>query len=110
MAIGDVALRKLYCRNNGGIFDEYLVVVFVLFFDATQNRDGIFGTGFVYDDRLKTTHKSFVFLKVLLVFIEGGGTHCAQLTSSQCRLQNIGCIHGAISATSANKRVYFVDK
>ena len=84
---------------------------FVTVFQSTQNGNRIFHTGFFYHYFLKTTLQGFIFLKVLLVFIQRGGANGAKLSTGQGRLQNISSIHSTFTAaTGTHQGMNLIDK
>ena len=86
------------------------MVDFVLFLQATQNRNRGFDRGFADDDLLKTTLQRRIFFDVLAVFVQGCRTHTMQLTAGQSRLEHIACIHRAFGLTRTHHGVQLVDK
>ena len=42
LTIGNIAVRQRSCRNNRRVSDLHMVVQLITFFQATQNRDGVF--------------------------------------------------------------------
>ncbi len=85
-------------------------MIFVPFFQASQNGDGIGFTGFFDHDNLETALQRPVFFKILPIFVQCGGTNRPQFATSQCRLQYIGGIHSARSLTRTYQRMNFIDK
>ena len=64
----------------------------------------------LYDNLLETTLKSTVLLYCLGILVKGGCANTLYLTASQCRLEHIGCIHSATTATCTYDSVYLVDE
>ena len=67
--VRDVPMRKFYRPHNGFVLDAHLVVVFIAFLNAPQNRNGTFHIGLVHQDFLKTAFEGFVFFKIFLKLI-----------------------------------------
>ena len=86
------------------------MVVFVALLQTTQYAYGAELVGFVYHHCLEAALQSLVLLKVLLILVQGGCAYRPQLATGQCRLQNVGGIHGSLSATGSHERVYLVDE
>jgi hypothetical protein len=59
---------------------------------------------------LEAPLKSSIFLDVLSVFGQRGGTDAPQFTASKHGLQEIGCIHGTFAFASTEDQVNFVNK
>jgi hypothetical protein len=102
--------NELHGSNDGIALNTYLVVVLITFLQTSQDADAGEGVWLIHHDRLETTLQGLVLLEILLVFVEGGGTNAAQLTSCQCRLQDVGSIHSTFALTSAYQCVYLIDK
>ena len=50
-------------------------MVFVTLLQSTQNRNGIYLVGLVHHDGLEAAFKRLVFLKILLILVQRGGTY-----------------------------------
>ena len=110
MARGDVARREVDGRHDGLVLDAHAVVVFVAFFEAAQNRDGIFARRFVDRHLLEAAFERLVLLEILLVFVQGRGAHGAQLAARKGRFQNVGRIHRTRRFAGTHQGVDFVDE
>ena len=52
-----------------------------------------------------------IFLKMIFIFLIGGGTDTAQFTGGKSRLQNVGCVHGpAAGGTGADDGMDLIDE
>ncbi len=83
--IGDISFAQLNGCHNGFVTDTYMVVILVAFLQATKYG---YGAGFirlVNHYLLETAFESLVFLKILLILIQGGSTYAAQFATRQCR-------------------------
>ena len=83
---------------------------FILFFQATQNRDGVFDCWFIDQHFLKAALECGVFLDILAVFIKRGRTNAMQLTTRQRRLEHIASIQRTFGFPCADHGVNFIDK
>ena len=86
------------------------MVVLVTLLQASQDRDRRELVRLIHHHRLETAFKSLILFKVFLVLIECGGTNSTQLTTSQCRLQNVGSIHSTLTTAGTYQRMNLVDK
>ena len=86
------------------------MVVFISFLQSAKDGDGSLHVWLVYHDGLEASFKGFVFLKVLLILIEGGGTDRTEFTSRQSWLEDVGCIHSSAGLTCADEGVDFIDE
>ena len=86
------------------------MVHLVAFLQSTQYADGVVHVGLVDEHALETAFQGLVFLEILLVFGQGGGTDCPQLATSQCRLEDVGGIHGSFAAAGTHQGVNLIDK
>ena len=108
--VGDVTVRELHGGNDGIILDAHLVVVLVAFLQSAQDGDAAQRVRFVDHDGLEPSLERLVFLEILLVFVERGGTDAPQFAAGQGRLQDVGGVHGAFALSGAHQRVDFVDE
>lgn len=69
-SVGYVAFRQLNGSYNSLIKDTHLVVVFIAFFQPTQNCYTARFVRFIYHHHLETALKCFIFLKIFLIFIQ----------------------------------------
>ncbi len=86
------------------------MVVFVAFFQPTQNADGTQLVGLIHHHRLETALQGLVFLEVFLVFVQRGGTDGPQFAARQCRFQYVGRVHGALASSGSHQGVNLVDE
>ena len=82
-------MRQSRCRDDGGIRDSHTMMQFVLFFQAAENRDGLFDRRFTDKHRLKTARQGSVFFNVLAVLVEGRRTHAMQFAAGKSGLQHV---------------------
>ena len=78
---GDVAVRKLHCRDYRLILDTHLVVVFVSLFQTSQNRHGILGRRLLDHHLLEASFECLILLEVFLKFVERSGSDSSQFAS-----------------------------
>ena len=86
------------------------MVVLISFLQSPQDGNGAERVRLVDHDRLETAFQCLVLFKVLLVFVQRGGTDASQLAPCQGRLQDVGGIHGTLAFSRAHQRVDFVDE
>ena len=86
------------------------MVVLIAFLQSTQDADGTQLVGLVDHDGLEAALQGLVLLEVLLVLVQRRGTDGTQLATCQCRLQDVGGIHGPLTATGTHQCVYLVDE
>ncbi|CSE51466.1 Protein of uncharacterised function (DUF3170) [Shigella sonnei] len=79
-----------------------MVVQFVTFFQATQNRNGIFNRRLGNKHFLETTFQRSIFFNVLAIFVKRRGTYAVQFTTRQRRFQHVSGVHCAIGFTRAD--------
>ena len=87
-----------------------MVMVLVTLLQTTKDGDGRGFVRLVHHHDLETTFQSLVFLKILLVFLQGGGTDALQLATRQGGLQDVGGIHGTAGGACTDKGVDLVDE
>ena len=109
-SVGDVTFRKFDSCDAGVILNTNLVMVLITLLDASENADGVHLVRLVDHYGLEATFQSLILLEVFLILVEGGGADGSQLATCQCRLQNIGSIHGTFSAAGTYQGVNLVDE
>src|ERR1019366_8244986 len=77
---------------------------------AAQDRDRLFDTGLVDDDRLETALERGVLLDVLAVLIEGCGSDRVQLTPGEHRLEQVAGVHRALGRAGTHHGMQLVDE
>ena len=107
---GDITLGELYGGDAGIILYTHLVVVLVAFLQTSQDRDGRELVGLVHHDRLEASLQGLVLFEVFLIFVQGRCTDGPQLPSRQCRLEDVGGIHGTFATAGTHEGVYLVDE
>ncbi|MNI42559.1 hypothetical protein D3C73_968580 [compost metagenome] len=103
-------MAELGRRDDRTVGDRHLVVNFVAFFQATQDRDGVFFARLIHQHFLEASFKRRILLYILAILVERGRTDAMQLTASQGRLEHIARIHRAFAFTGADHGVQFVDE
>ena len=109
-ALGDIALRELYCCDTGIILYTNLVVVLVAFLQSSQDRDGRELIRLIHHHRLESALQGFVLLEVLLILVERCCTDGAQFSTCQGRFQDVGSVHRSLTTTGTYQCVNLVDK
>ena len=109
-SVGDITIGQYSCTDQCIIHNLNTMIYLIAFLQTTQNRYRIFHRRFVYHDRLETTLQCRVFLNILTVFIQCGGTDTVQFAPRQHRLQHIAGIQRSISLTGSNNRMQLINK
>ena len=65
---------------------------------------------FFHYNRLETSLQRRIFFDILAIFTDRSRPNQLNLTTGKCRLQNIGCIHGAFCTASTNDGMKLIDK
>ena len=86
------------------------MVVLVAFLQATEDGDGAGRIRLVYHHGLESAFQRLVLFKILLVFVQGGGTDASQLATRQGRFQDVRCIHGTFALSGTHQGVDLVDE
>src|SRR5208282_2456823 len=73
-AVGNIAMRQGRGRDDGRIFDAHAVMHLVLFLQAAQDGNGVFDIWLAHENDLETAFERRVFLDVLAIFVERGGS------------------------------------
>ena len=108
--VGDVAMRQHRRGKDRGIFDLHAVVNFIAFLEAAQNGDRVLDGRLSDIGLLKPPLERFVFLDVLLVFVQRRCADASQITARQRGFQHVGGIDRPFGAAGADQRVKLVDK
>ncbi len=77
---------------------------------AAHHQQGLVFRRFGNLHHLEAAGQGRVFLDVLFVLGPGGGSHGTQGATGQGRLEQVGCVTGAGSATGTHQGMGFVDK
>ena len=88
-ALAKVSVGKARGCYDGVVGNTHTVMDLVALFEPSQNRDSVFNGRLAHEHGLETPLERFVFLDVLAVFVERGGTNNVQLAPRQCRLQHV---------------------
>mmetsp|Transcript_9636 Transcript_9636/g.12553 ORF Transcript_9636/g.12553 Transcript_9636/m.12553 type:complete len:245 (-) Transcript_9636:801-1535(-) len=83
---------------------------FIPWLEATKNTHSVLRTWLINHDLLESTFQSFVSLDVFSILINSCSTNTAEVTTSQCRFQEIRSIHRSLSSTSTYDRMHFVNE
>lgn len=59
---------------------------------------------------MKTSLEGSIFLDVLAILIESGGSDTSELTASQHGLQQVGSVHRALSLSGSQNQVNLIDE
>src|SRR5262249_5043829 len=77
---------------------------------ATQDLDRLLARRRVDDDLLEAALQGAIFLDVLTVLVEGGGTDALDLAAGQRGLEHVAGVDGALGTTSADQSVQLIDE
>ena len=110
-AVGDVAVRQLGRRHDGGVGDAHAVVDLVLLLQTAQDGDGVLHRGLGDQHGLEAALERGVLLDVLAVLVQRGGADGMQLAAGQRGLQHVARVHGAVArGAGAHDGVQLVDE
>ena len=109
-AIRDVTVREHRRGHQRRVADADLVVLLVALAQAAQNGDRVLDTGLADEDGLEAALQGGIFLDVLSIFVERGGTNAVQLAAGQHRLEHVGGVHSAFGGARPDHRVQLVDE
>ena len=108
--VRNVTVRKRRRRQQGVVADAHAMMHLVALLDAAQDRDRVLDRRLADHDGLEAALKSRVLLDVLAVLAQGRRADAAQLAACKHRLQEIACVHRALSRTRADDRMHLVDE
>ena len=86
------------------------MVDLVALLEAAQDGDRLLDVGLAHVHGLEAPLQGGVLLDVLLVLVERGGAHAAQLAAGQHGLQHVGGVHRALGRARAHHGVQLVDE
>ena len=86
------------------------MVVLIFLFQATEDADGIRLIRLIDHDGLEPALQGLVFLEVFLILVESRGTNRPQFATGECRLEDVGCIHGTFSAAGSYEGMNLIDE
>ena len=78
--------------------------------NAAKNRNGIFNSGLIHLHWLEAALEGGIFLDVLSILIEGGGTDTVQLATRQHRLEHIARVHCTFRLARTDDRMQLINK
>ena len=102
-------------RQRGGgdqraVGDLHLVVGFVFFLQAAQDRDRVLDRRLIDKHRLEAPRQRRVLLDIFAIFVERGGADAMQLAARQRRLEQVRGIHRAVGLAGADDGMHLVDE
>ncbi|CDC30491.1 putative uncharacterized protein [Faecalibacterium sp. CAG:82] len=109
-AVGDIAVREGSGGDQGVIADLDAVEHFVPLFQAAQDGDGVFHRGLIHLYRLETAFQGGVFLDILAVLVQRGGTNAVQLAAGQHGLEQVARVHGTIGLAGTHDGVQLINE
>ena len=110
IAVGYIAVAQFDGCNYGAVLDSHMVMCLILLFQSAQYRDGAQCVRLIDLDYLEAAFQGFVFLEVLLVFVESCRADGSQFSTGQCRLEDVGCIHCSFAFACPHESVYLIDE
>mmetsp|Transcript_56360 Transcript_56360/g.142554 ORF Transcript_56360/g.142554 Transcript_56360/m.142554 type:complete len:306 (+) Transcript_56360:1360-2277(+) len=107
----DVLRSELHTCLQSCVRVLQAVVGLVLSRQTVQDLNRLLYRRLRHGNRLKTALQRLVLFDVLSVLLDRGSSDNLQVASRQCRLQDVGCVHGASAtiAACANKSVDLVN-
>ena len=109
-SVRNVTVGERRRRQERVVADAHAVMHLVTLLDAAQDRDRVLDRRLADHDRLEAALKSRVLLDVLAILAQGRRADAAQLAACKHRLQEIACVHRALSRTRADDRMHFIDE
>ena len=107
--VGEVAVRERGGGHEGVVGQAHPVVDLVALLEPPQDPDGVADAGFLDGHGLEPTLERRVLLDVA-VLGQCGRTDHAQRTTREQWLEDVGGVHRALGATSADDGVQLVDE
>ena len=109
-AICDVALRERRRGDQGAVLDANVVVHFIALLQPAQDRDRVLDGRLAHEHRLEAALQRRILLDVLAVLVQRRRAHHAQFPAREHRLEQVGCVHGALRRAGSDHRVQLVDE
>ena len=109
-AVGDIAVGEGRGGDEGVVADLHAVEDLIPLFQAAQDGDGVLDGGFVHLHRLEAALEGGVFLDILTVLIQRGGTDAVQLAAGQHGLQQVAGVHRTVGLACADDGVQLIDE
>ena len=109
-AVGDVAIGQGGRGHQGRVLDAHAVVHLVALLQAAQDGDGVVHVGLAHVHGLEAALEGGVLLDVLLVLVQGGGAHAAQLAAGEGGLSMFEASIDALGGARAHHGVQLVDE
>ena len=98
----------MYCRFQRILFDLYIMMSLIFFFQTFQDPDTLVFCRFFNRNRLESSFQSRILLNILAVFRKSCCTDQLHLPSCQRWFQNIGCINRALCTTGTDNGMKFI--
>ncbi len=108
--IGNVTVAELGRSDNCSVGYPNTVMDLVTLLEAAQNRDGVFNTRLIHQDRLEASFQRWILFDMLAVLVDGCRTDGAQITARQRRLEHVRSINCTLSGSGPNESVQLVDE
>ncbi len=86
------------------------MVHLIFLLEAAQNRDRVLHGRLADEALLEAALEGRILLDVLLVLVEGRGSHATELPAGEHRLEHVGRIHRAFGRPGADQRVDLIDE
>jgi hypothetical protein len=109
-AVGDVALRKLRRRDDGGVRDVHAVVDLVLLLQSAKDRDGVLDGGLVTITFWKRRSSAASFSMYLRYSSSVVAPDAMQFAARERGLQHVAGVHRAFGLAGAHHGVQLVDE
>ncbi len=109
-SVGNVAVREFRRRHQCPIGDHHIVVCLQSFFDSSEDLQRFIDAWLIHFYRLETSLQRSIFFEVLSVLFERSRTDGMQLSTCQCRLQNVRSIHASLTRSRTDNGVDLIDE
>ena len=108
--VGDVAVRQGGSGDQGAVVDLHAVEHLVPLLQAAQDGNSVLHGGLIHLHRLEPAFQSGVFLDILAVLVQGGGTDAVQLAAGQHGLEQVAGIHGTVGLAGTHDGVQLINE
>src|SRR6056297_1092407 len=85
-------------------------MILITFLDVFQYVDGLFRSSGIHHHLLEPSLQCPIFLNVLTVFIQGGGTNGLNLTPRESGFEHVGGVQGTGGATGTYNGMDLIDE
>ena len=109
-AIGDITFGEFDRSSERVVRNSNVMVLLITTAESFENLKRFRSRRRIDRHRLETTFKGVIFFDVLSIFVKGSRADDLEFAARERRLDDIGGVVGAFSASRADERMKFVDK